>query len=99
MRALVKVLITSPANIDEELKKCDTLRMYLGWFKRTSDGGFISEADVVKLEGKYKFKDKDSLDLRASLLDWGFNEHEDAGRFFAEHPEGFKWNCIFLCAI
>lgn len=116
MQALVKVTMISPSNIDEMLKKYATLRMYLSGFQRTADGGFISKAEVFKKpSGGYVLKDRESLDLRLSLLDWGFNEeavfvgmdsdgnpiHEfgDAHHFYEECPEGFKWSLQFLCAI
>ena len=116
MRALVKVTITSPANIDEVMNKYPTLRMYLDEYKRASDGGFISEARVIKnLNGTYEFEEKDALDLKLGLLDWGFNEMSvycgdnakgepkfkpgDAKKFYDEFPAGFRWYCTVLCEI
>lgn len=98
MKALVKVTITAPANMDAVLKKYTSLRMYLSDFKRTPDGGFISEAEVDKVGDKHKIQ-KDELELRLTLLDWGFNEQEEADEFYKEYPNGFQWNLTVLCEI
>lgn len=107
VEVLLKVEISN-INIDDTMKEFPTLRMYLQWFTRTSNGMFISRAEVSREDGKDTLIG-DSIDLRNSLLDWGFNEVEqysgkddkngypiyedgDANKFFSKNPEGFKFN-------
>ena len=78
VQVLIKVEISN-INIDDVMKEFPTLRMYLQWFQRTSNGMFISKAEVSREDGKDTLIG-DSIDLRNSLLDWGFNEAEQDKR-------------------
>ena len=112
VQVLIKVEISN-INIDDVMKEFPTLRMYLQWFQRTSNGMFISKAEVSRENGKDTLIG-DSIDLRNSLLDWGFNEagqysgkddkngypiyeDGDANKFFSKNPEGFKFNYYKIC--
>ena len=114
VQVLIKVEIPN-INIDDAMKEFPTLRKYLQWFQRTSNGMFISRAEVSREDGKDTLID-DSIDLRNSLLDWKFNEAEqysgkydensypiyedgDANKFFNKHPEGFEFTCYKICDI
>ncbi len=81
-------------------------------YKRTSDGGFISEGDV-EFENGYKFIGSmyDAMQIGLTLQDWAFNEYKrydrdlnvfpgDAELFYDEHPEGFIFeNPRVLCIL
>ena len=47
VQVLIKVEISN-INIDDVMKQFPTLRMYLQWFQRTSNGMFISKAEVSR---------------------------------------------------
>lgn len=83
VQVLIKVEISN-INIDDVMKEFPTLRMYLQWFQRTSNGMFISKAEVSREDGKKDTLDSNSIDLRNSLLDWGFNE---AGQYSGKDDE------------
>lgn len=112
VQVLIKVEISN-INIDDVMKEFPTLRMYLQWFQRTSNGMFISKAEVSRENGKDTLI-SDSIDLRNSLLDWRFNEavqysgkddknghpiyeDGDANKFFNKNPEGFKFTYYKIC--
>ena len=87
----------SNSNIDDAIKEFPTLRTYLQGFKRTRSGMFISEAEVSRENNKEDIVLKDSIKLRNALLDWSFNEDEDANKFFSKHHEGFHFKCYRIC--
>ena len=112
VQVLIKVEISN-INIDDVMKEFPTLRMYLQGFQRTSNGMFISKAEVSRENGKDTLIG-DSIELRNSLLDWGFNEEGqysgkddkngypiyedgDASKFFNKNPEGFKFKYYKIC--
>lgn len=103
----IKIEISN-SSIDDAIKEFPTLRMYLQEFKRTRNGMFISEAEVLR--DKEDTVLKDSIELRNALLDWSFNEagqysgdgnpiyeDGDAKKFFNKHPEGFHFKCYKIC--
>lgn len=100
MKALIAIKVTEPANFDEILnsREYSTLRMYLSSFSKTTKGEFISAASVVKHdEGKYTI-DKEDIDFKLTLLDWGFNEPEEADKFYNIY-HNIHWNMRVLCEI
>ena len=114
VQVLIKVEISN-INIDDAMKEFPTLRMYLQWFIRTSNGMFVSKAEVSREDGKDTLI-SDSIDLRNALLDWSFNEtgrysgkdddngnpiyeDGDANTFFSAHPDGFKFKFCRLCEL
>ena len=108
---LLKVTITN-LDIDVLMQKYASLRIYLSNFTRTTDGGFISNAETIEDEDTL---DGTTIDLRNALLDWSFNENYDFERehptegkirkvgdakdFWSEHPEGFKFKFYKLCEL
>ena len=112
VEVLIKIEISN-INIDDAMKEFPTLRKYLQWFQRTSDGMFLSRAKVLRENGKDTLIGN-SIDLINSLLDWKLNEAQqysgkydensypiyedgDANKFFNKHAEGFKFNYYKIC--
>lgn len=79
MKAIIKIEIPL---LDEYLKKPEfpLLRMYVGDFRRTSNGWFITEADIKydAESNEYEFSGRaeDSIDIYKALFDWAFNEYK-----------------------
>lgn len=73
VQVLVKIEILN-INIDDVMKEFPTLRMYLRGFQRTSNGMFISKAEVSRESDKKDTLIGNSIDVVNSLIDWGFNE-------------------------
>lgn len=107
---LLKITITN-LDIDVLMQKYSSLRMYLSNFTRTTDEGFISNAETVEDEDTL---DGTTIDLRNAILDWSFNEagqysgkddgnpiyeDGDANKFFNTHPDGFKFKFCRLCEL
>ena len=102
-KILLKVMVTN-LDIDIAMRKYSTLRMYLSHFTRTSDGGFISTAEIIEGEDAL---DDTTIDIRNALFDWSFNETSqyigdyengdpiykdgDANKFFKKNPKGFQF--------
>ena len=110
-KILLKVMVTN-LDIDVAMRKYSTLRMYLSHFTRTSDGGFISTAEIIEEEDVL---DDTTVDIRNTILDWSFNEtgqyigddengdpiykDGDANKFFKENPKGFQFQYHKLCEL
>ena len=110
-KVLLKVMVTN-LDIDVAMRKYSTLRMYLSHFTRTSDGGFISTAEIIKEKDAL---DSTTIDVRNALLDWSFNEagqyigddengdpiykDGDANKFFKKNPKGFQFQYNKLCEL
>ena len=110
-KVLLKVMVTN-LNIDVAMRKYSTLRMYLSHFTRTSDGGFISTAEIIEGEDTL---DSTTIDVRNVLFDWSFNETSQhigddengdpiynagaANKFFKETPKGFQFQYHKLCEL
>ena len=110
-KILLKVMVTN-LDIDVAMRKYSTLRMYLSHFTRTSDGGFISTAEIIEGEDTL---DGTTIDVRNALLDWSFNEagqyigddengdpiykDGDANKFFKKNPKGFQFQYHKLCEL
>ena len=107
-KILLKVMVTN-LDIDVAMRKYSTLRMYLSHFTRTSDGGFISTAEIIEGGGTI---DDTTIDVRNALLDWSFNEagqyigdgdpiykDGDANKFFKKNPKGFQFQYHKLCEL
>ena len=112
VEVLIKIEISN-INIDDAMKEFPTLRKYLQWFQRTSDGMFLSRAKVLRENGEDTLIGN-SIDLINSLRDWRLSEAQqysgkydensypiyedgDANKFFNKHPEGFKFNYYKIC--
>ena len=110
-KILLKVMVTN-LDIDVAMRKYSTLRMYLSHFTRTSDGRFISTAEIIEEEDVL---DDTTVDIRNTILDWSFNEtgqyigddengdpiykDGDANKFFKENPKGFQFQYYKLCQL
>lgn len=110
-KVLLKVMVTN-LDIDVAMRKYSTLRMYLSHFTRTSDGGFISTAEIIEEKDAL---DSTTINVRNALLDWSFNEADhyvgddengdpiykdgDANKFFKENPKGFQFQYHKLCEL
>ena len=73
VQVLIKVEISN-INIDDVMKEFPTLRMYLQWFQRTSNGMFISKAEVYRIRlSSIAMKTKCSMRTQSIIIacSWG----------------------------